>query len=355
MAERSWPLLLSCLLRGEHLTEDDTAWAMGEVMSGEATPVQIAGFVVALRAKGETAAEMDGMVRTMLAHAHRIEVPGPAVDVVGTGGDQAHTVNISTMAALVVAATGATVVKHGNRAASSTAGAADVLEELGVALTLTPDQVVAVAEQVGITFCFAQVFHPAMRHAALPRRELGVATAFNFLGPLTNPAQPVAQAIGCADTRMAPVMAEVFARRGAAALVVRGDDGLDELTTATTSRVWRVCGGTVQQASVDPVRLGLPLSAVGDLRGGDAVFNAAVVRDVLGGRPGPVRDAVLLNAAAALVAVQDATLGQMDQMDPLDSALVSGLERAAAAVDTGAALAVLERWVALSRSISAVT
>ncbi len=200
---RSWPSLLTTLLRGGGLSADDTAWAMGEVMSGEATPAQIAGFVVALRAKGETAEEMDGLVRTMLEHAHRIEVPGPAVDVVGTGGDRAHTVNISTMAALVVAGTGATVVKHGNRAASSSCGAADVLEELGVALTLTPAQVVQVADRAGITFCFAQVFHPAFRHAAAPRRELGVATAFNFLGPLTNPAQPAAQAIGCADPRMA--------------------------------------------------------------------------------------------------------------------------------------------------------
>ena len=352
MADRSWPLLLSCLLRGEELSEDDTAWAMGEIMSGEATPAQIAGFVVALRAKGETAAEMDGLVRTMLAHAHRIEVPGPAVDVVGTGGDRAHTVNISTMAALVVAGTGTMVVKHGNRAASSTAGAADVLEELGVALTLTPDQVVAVAEQAGITFCFAQVFHPAMRHAAVPRRELGVATAFNFLGPLTNPAQPVAQAIGCADQRMAGVMAEVFARRGVAALVVRGDDGLDELTTATTSRVWRVRAGTVQEVGVDPARLGLPRSAVGDLRGGDAAFNASVVRAVLAGRPGPVRDAVLLNAAAALVALQDAT---GDPPVPLEDALAAGLERAAAAVDSGSALTALDRWVALTRSISAAS
>ncbi len=339
---RSWPSLLTTLLRGGGLSADDTAWAMGEVMSGEATPAQIAGFVVALRAKGETAEEMDGLVRTMLEHAHRIEVPGPAVDVVGTGGDRAHTVNISTMAALVVAGTGATVVKHGNRAASSSCGAADVLEELGVALTLTPAQVVQVADRAGITFCFAQVFHPAFRHAAAPRRELGVATAFNFLGPLTNPAQPAAQAIGCADPRMAGVMAQVFARRGVAALVVRGDDGLDEVTTATTSTVRRVRGGVVTEHVLDPGRLGVAAAPASALRGGDATFNAAAVRDVLAARPGPVRDAVLLNAAAALVA-----LGDVDGTAPddLDEAMASALARAAESVDSGAAAESLRRWV----------
>ncbi len=347
---RTWPSLLTTLLRGTALSADDTAWAMGELMSGEATPVQIAGFVVALRAKGETAAEMDGFVRTMLEHAHRIEVPGPAVDVVGTGGDRAHTVNISTMAAVVVAGTGATVVKHGNRAASSSCGAADVLEALGVSLTLTPAQVVQVAARAGITFCFAQVFHPAMRHAAVPRRELGVPTAFNFLGPLTNPAQPAAQAIGCADPRMAAVMAEVFARRGVAALVVRGDDGLDEVTTATTSQVRRVRAGSVTEHVFDPVRLGVTAAPAEALRGGDAAFNATAVRDLLAGRTGPVRDAVLLNAAAALVALGDATGGAPDD---LDEAMAAGLVRAAESVDSGAAAASLERWVEASATVAA--
>ncbi|HEY5033099.1 MAG TPA: anthranilate phosphoribosyltransferase [Actinomycetes bacterium] len=341
--EHAWPVLLSTLVRRDELSSDETAWAMGEVMSGNASPAQIAGFVVALRAKGETAAEMDGLVRAMLEHAHRIDVPGPIVDIVGTGGDRAHTVNISTMAALVVAGTGARVVKHGNRAASSTCGAADVLEELGVNLTLTPDQVAAVAVDAGITFCFAQVFHPGFRHAAVPRRELGIATAFNFLGPLTNPAQPGAQAIGCADARMAAVMAEVFARRGVSALVVRGDDGLDELTTTTTSTVWRVRDGTVTSEVVDPSRLGLATSAPGALRGGDAAFNAAAVRALLAGEPGPVRDAVLLNAAAALVALEadDAVL---------DDRLAAGLTTAAEAVDSGAAAAVLDHWVAATQA-----
>ena len=241
-----WPTVLGALLRHEDLSAEDARWAMGEIMAGNATDAQIAAFAVALRSKGETAAEMGGLASAMLEAARRIEVTGPTVDIVGTGGDRSHSVNISTMAALVVAGTGATVVKHGNRAASSSCGAADVLEELGVDLALAPAQVAEVARTAGITFCFAQVFHPAMRHAAAVRREMGVPTPFNFLGPLTNPAQPTAQAIGCADLRMAPVMAEVFASRGASALVFRGDDGLDELTVSTTSSVWGVRGGQVR-------------------------------------------------------------------------------------------------------------
>ncbi len=243
----------------------------------------------------------------MLDHAVRIEVDGPCVDVVGTGGDRRNTVNISTMAALVVAGAGARVVKHGNRAASSSTGSADVLEALGVDLDLPVDRVAAVAERVGITFCFAQRFHPAMRHAGAVRAGLGVATAFNFLGPLTNPAQPVASAIGVADPRMAAVMAGVLAARGRSALVFRGDDGLDELTTTGPSRVWWVRDGEVREQELEPARLGLPRSELADLVGGDSAHNAAVVHDVLDGARGPVRDAVLLNAAAGLVALDEAT------------------------------------------------
>jgi anthranilate phosphoribosyltransferase len=338
----TWPDLLSRLLAGTDLPADDTAWVMGEIMSGEATPVQVAGFLVALRAKGETAAELDGLVRAMLAHARRIEVAGPTVDIVGTGGDRSNSVNISTMSALVAAGAGVRVVKHGNRAASSKCGAADVLEALGVALTLEPDDVAAVAVEAGITFCFAPVFHPGMRHAGVTRRELGVPTAFNFLGPLTNPAQPQAQAVGCADPRMAGLMAEVFAARGATALVFRGDDGLDELTTTTTSQVWVVRGGQVIRTEVDPARLGIAPATTEDLRGGDAAFNASVVRELLAGKPGPVRDAVVLNAASALVAADaiDAAPGT-----PLEDRLVAGMAAAAAAIDSGASASVLDRWV----------
>jgi anthranilate phosphoribosyltransferase len=337
----TWPGLLARLLRGEHLTATDTEWVMDRVLSADATPVQLAGFLVALRAKGETAEEVSGLAAAMLRHGRRTQVPGRAVDVVGTGGDQAHTVNISTMAAVVVAAAGVPVVKHGNRAASSASGSADVLEALGVAVDLPPDGVAACVREIGIGFCFAPVFHPAMRHTAVPRRELGVPTAMNVLGPLTNPAQPGAALVGCADARLAPVIAEVFAGRGASVLVVRGDDGLDELTTTTTTTVWQVGGGEVVQTSVDPTEIGLALASRGDLRGGDPAANAEVFRSLLAGAPGPVRDAVLLNAAGALVAFDGPGTD-------LAGALRAAVRRAGTAVDSGAAADLLDRWVAFS-------
>jgi len=343
-AQHTWPSVIGALVKREDLEPDAAEWAMGQVMAGEATPAQISAFVVTLRAKGETSAEMTGLAAAMLAAANRIEVPSPAVDIVGTGGDRAHSVNISTMAAIVVAGTGATVVKHGNRAASSACGTADVLEELGVSLELTPDQVAKVAADVGITFCFARVFHPAMRHAAPVRSEVGVPTSFNFLGPLTNPAQPEAQAIGCADRAMAPVMAGVFAERGRAALVFCGDDGLDELTVSTTSSVWRVRGGTVTPGSLDPARLGISLAPVESLRGGDRAHNAAVVRNVVSSAErGPIRDAVVLNAAAALVALDDA---KASGSDDLYEAFAGGMTRASDSLDSGAAATALDRWIA---------
>ncbi len=340
----SWPEVLSALLDRRDLDAGQTAWAMGEVLAGNATPAQIAGFAVALRAKGETVDEVEGLVRTMYEHAAPLEVPGRCVDVVGTGGDRAHTVNISTMAAVVTAGAGARVVKHGNRAASSLSGSADVLEALGVVLDLPPVRVAAVAEEVGITFCFAPVFHSSLRHAAVPRRELGVATTFNFLGPLTNPARPAAQAVGVADARMAPVLAGVLARRGVEALVFRGDDGLDELTISSTSTVWVSRAGSedVQQVQVDPRDLGVPRAPVETLRGGDPAHNAEVFGQVLAGEPGPVRDAVVLNAAAAIAAhtAADGAVGLR---------LADGLRAARDAIDSGAAATVLERWVAATQ------
>jgi anthranilate phosphoribosyltransferase len=334
----TWPDLITTLVGGSDLSAEQTAWAMDEILAGEATAVQIAGFVVALRAKGETVEEISGLVDAMYRHAVPLELPGRWVDVVGTGGDRSMSVNISSMAAIVAAGAGVPVIKHGNRSASSKAGAADVLELLGVRLDLAPDQVRQVAEDVGISFCFAPAFHPALRHAAVARKELAVATVFNFLGPLANPGSPDAQAIGCADPRMAPIMAGVFARRGVDAWVFRGDDGLDELTTTTTSRIWHVTGGAVVESELDPDALGLPRSRPGDLRGGDARHNADVVRRVLAGEAGPVRDAVLLNAAAA-VAVHEAGDGSL-----LDQ-LAQGLERARQSVDSGAAEQALARWV----------
>ncbi|MGI9092687.1 MAG: anthranilate phosphoribosyltransferase [Mycobacteriales bacterium] len=342
---RSWPTLLTTLLTGSALSADDTAWAMGEIMSGEATPAQVAGFAVALRAKGETAEEIAGLVRTMLDRATPVAVFGRAVDVVGTGGDRAHTVNISTMAAMVAAAAGARVVKHGNRAASSSCGAADLLEALGVVIELDGEGVTRCVDTTGIGFCFAPVFHPALRHTAAARRELGVPTVFNFLGPLTNPARPAAAAVGCADARMAPLMANVLAARGGDALVFRGDDGLDELTTTTTTRAWAVTKGAVTVSTVDASALGLPPSTVDDLRGGTATQNAKVARAVLGGQTGPVRDAVILNAAAAL-----AVFDGLGAVGSLEDALRAGMSRATTAIDDGAVTRLLDRWVAASRA-----
>ncbi|WP_030664533.1 anthranilate phosphoribosyltransferase [Streptomyces rimosus] len=343
VAAHTWPAVLDALLQGRDLSADDTAWAMDRIMRGEATDAQIAGFAVALRAKGETVAEISGLVRTMYAHANLIEVPGPSVDIVGTGGDGAKTVNISTMSSIVVAGTGAKVVKHGNRAASSASGASDVLEKLGVNLDLTPRRVVQVAEEAGITFCFAVKFHPSLRHVAAARRELGIRTTFNVLGPLTNPAKVRAQATGVADARMAPILAGVLAERGSSALVFRGDDGLDELTTTATSKVWVVRDGAVREETFDPRDVGIGLVPVEALRGADASYNADVARRLLGGEEGPVRDAVLLNSAAALVALAPSGA-------PLAEQIAAGIERAAEAIDSGAARRALERWVAASNA-----
>ena len=340
----SWPEVLAALIAGQHLSSEQTSWAMGEILAGEATPVQIAGFAVALRTKGETIDELEGLVAAMYEHATPLVVPGRVLDVVGTGGDRSMSVNISTMAAIVAAGAGVPVVKHGNRSASSKAGSADVLEALGIRLDLPTTSVAKVGEEAGITFCFSAAFHPAMRHAAVARRELAVATTFNVLGPLANPAKPAAQAIGCADVRMAPLMAGVFARRGVDAWVFRGDDGLDELTTTTTSRVWAVEGDDVREFTVDPSRFGLGGGTAEGLRGRDAVYNAEVVRRLVAGEQGQVRDAVVLNAGAAL-AVHAAEPGSADDR------LAAGIERATVALDTGAARATLDRWVEISSAV----
>ncbi|MFG2781652.1 anthranilate phosphoribosyltransferase [Streptomyces prunicolor] len=342
-AARSWPEVLNSLLYGQDQDADATFWAMDQIMRGEATDAQIAGFVVALRAKGETVEEITGLVRAMYEHANVIEVSGKTVDIVGTGGDGAKTVNISTMSSIVIAGTGAKVVKHGNRAASSASGASDVLERLGVNLELTPKRVAEVAEEAGITFCFAVKFHPALRHAGAARGQLGIRTVFNALGPLTNPAKVRAQAVGVADPRMAPIIAGVFAERGNSSLVFRGDDGLDELTTTATSRVWIVRDGKVTEESFDPRDVGLELVPVEALRGADPEYNADVARRLLNGETGPVRDAVLLNSAAALVALEAGD-------GPLADRIRAGMEKAAESIDSGAAKRTLERWAAVSNA-----
>ena len=335
----TWPDVLTGLIEGRDLSSDTARWAMDQILSGDTTPVQIAGFAVALRAKGETADELAGLAQAMLDHATPLELPREAVDVVGSGADRANTVNISTMAAIVAAASGVPVVKHGNRAASSACGAADCLEALGVALNVAPSAQAQVLAQAGIVFLFAPLYHSSLRHAGAARRELGVQTAFNFLGPLANPARPNAQAIGCANLALAPRVAGVLAGRGHRGLVFHGEDGLDELTTTTRSLVWLVRDGEVRQTELDPRELGLAPADPASLVGADPASNAAAVHRMLAGETGPVRDIVLLNAAAALLAYA----GPTDQ--PVAEQLAPQVERAAAAIDTGAGAALLERWV----------
>ncbi|HTY27177.1 MAG TPA: anthranilate phosphoribosyltransferase, partial [Mycobacterium sp.] len=273
----TWPQVLGRLTAGVELAPGEAGWAMDQIMTGAATPAQIAAFGVSMKMKRPTAAEVRELADTMLRYALQVptDVIGTdTVDIVGTGGDRANTVNLSTMAAIVVAAAGVPVVKHGNRAASSKSGGADMLEALGVRIDLGPDQVARCVAEVGIGFCFAPVFHPSLKYAGPPRREIGVPTVFNLLGPLTNPARPRAGLIGCAFADLAEIMAGVFAARRCSVLVVHGDDGLDELTTTTTSTIWRVQAGTVDKLTFDPLGFGFPRARIEELVGGKADFNA---------------------------------------------------------------------------------
>jgi anthranilate phosphoribosyltransferase len=346
-ARMTWPAVLGALIRGDHLTADEAAWAMNEIMEGAATPAQIAGFGVALRIKGETAVEVTGLAEAMLTHAMPVSIPGRTVDLVGTGADGARTVNISTMGTIAAAAAGARMVKHGNRAASSACGTADVLEALGVVIDLPAVATEQLVDEVGAGFLFAPLYHPALRHVIVPRRELGVPTVFNVLGPVANPARPAAQALGVADQRMGPILAGVLAARGCSGLVFHGADGLDELTTTAPSAVWIVHDGTVSETRFDPAVLGIARSAPSDLVGGDPAHNAGVVRAFLDGGPGPVRDVALLNAGAALAA-EAGVAGPGE----LVAALADGYRRAAAAVDSGAAATLLDRWVQVSKRLA---
>ncbi len=354
MATFSWPEVLVRLVVGEDLDSDLCRAVMGAIVSGEATDAQIAGFAVALRAKNETAAEVDGLVAAMLEVSVPLEFDADALDIVGTGGDLSHSINISTLASLVAAGAGATVIKHGNRAASSKCGSADVLAELGVKIDLPPAAVLTCVEEVGVGFCFAPVFHPALRFAGPARRELGIPTVFNILGPLANPAQPSASLIGAADQRLAPVMARVFAQRGRHALVVRGHDGMDEVAIGGDTDVWDTTDEGVRGFRVGPTMADLPLLDPADLRGGDAAFNAATIVSVLEGgaqgRLGAVRQAAVLNAAAALVA-WDAATGTHAYGDPAQATghrLAAAIPAAEEAIDSGRARDVLARWSAVS-------
>ena len=340
----TWADVLTDLVSRRELSPAQTRWAMGEILAGQASAVHVAAFAVALRAKGETVEELRGLADEMLQFSSPLELGGRCVDVVGSGADRANTVNISTMAGIVAAGAGARVAKHGNRAASSACGAADLLEELGLALSLQPSAQPAILDESGIVFLFAPLYHPSLRHAAATRRELGISTTFNFLGPLTNPARPGAQAVGLADPRVAELIAGVFAARGVDAVVFHGGDGLDELTTTTDSSVWLVAQGRVSQHQLDPRELGLARSQPQDLVGGQAPHNAGVARELLDGVTGPVRDIVLLNAAATLLAFagprHDESVGEQ---------LAPHLSRAAQAIDSGDAKATLNTWVAATQ------
>ncbi len=336
-----WPAVLGPLTSGRDLSAEQAASAMAEILTGSATSAQIAGFIVALRMKGETIEELIGLLDAMYAAAEVVPLAGleGMVDTCGTGGDRCHTINVSTMAALVAAGAGAKVCKHGNRAASSSCGSADLLEHLGVVIDLPPSGVARCVDEAGIGFCFAPRFHPAMRHAVPTRRELGVPTVFNFLGPMANPARVRRQVLGVSDPAMAERVVGVLRAQGAErALVVFGHDGLDELTTTTTSTVIDLCGDDVARYEVDPTALGLARAQPAELRGADVATNAAMAAKVLEGTRGPQRDLVAINAAAALVAA-----GMAED-------LPAGLDLAFATLDQGLAAAALERLVACSRA-----
>jgi anthranilate phosphoribosyltransferase len=345
LTQRTWPTIISALLEGEDLSVSDAAWCMEQVMTGSATNAQLAAFLVALQVKGETVDEIVGFRDAVLEHAVPLQVDPMALDIVGTGGDRVGTVNVSTMASIVCAASGVPVIKHGNRAASSSSGSSDVLAALGFDLALPSDRVAEVLGEAGITFAFAAAFHPGFRHAAAVRSELGVPTVFNYLGPLCNPARPEASAVGVAHLDRVPLFVGVFQTRGATALVFRGDDGLDELTTTGHSHVWEVSRGTVKEHDLDPRDLGIERADIADLLGGDAAHNARIVHRVLAGERGPVRDIVVLNAAAGLVAFELAKDPGQFQRAILDR-FRDKMAVAEESIDSGAAARKLDEWIA---------
>lgn len=342
---QSWSTVLTSLLAGDDLSVADAAWAMDQVMTGRATDAQLAGFLIALRVKGETVDEIVGFRDAILDHAVPLPVDPMALDIVGTGGDRFGTVNVSTTASIVAAASGVPVIKHGNKAASSSSGSSDVLAALGIDLALPAERVAEVLQRTGITFAYASAFHPGFANAGPVRSQLGVPTVFNYLGPLCNPARPEASAVGVATLDRIPLIVGVFQTRGATALVFRGDDGLDELSTTGHSHVWEVSRGLVTEHDIDPRDLGIPRARIDDLLGKDAAYNAAVVRAVLAGEEGPVRDIVLLNAAAGLVSYELASDPSRVQDSILDR-FRSQMAVAAEAIDSGAAAAKLDEWVA---------
>ncbi|MFM6963724.1 MAG: anthranilate phosphoribosyltransferase [Micrococcales bacterium] len=353
--ENSWPNILGKLLDRNDLDRAEAAWAMGQIMSGESEPAQIGAFMMALRAKGESIGELAGLVDTMLEKSVILDTGNDALDIVGTGGDMVGTVNISTMAAIVAAASGVPVMKHGSRSASGKTGSSEMLEVLGIRLDLSPERVADVFREVGLTFFFAPVFHPAMRHVAPIRKALGVPTTFNFLGPLANPAQPIATSLGVSNAKMAPLMAAEMAGRGRTALVFRGSDGLDELTTTGTSHIWAVNGGKTIDFDLNPGDFGLKTANLADLVGADAHHNAQVTRDILAGETSgalaAIRDVVALNVAGGLASYQLAKghVGDFSQ-EGLAKAISNGLESAFEAIDSGAAGEKLSAWMSATQA-----
>ena len=343
----NWSALTEKLSSGLDLERDEIQGAMREILGGESDIESVKSFLLALKNKGETSDEVGALIEVMYAHAGAITIAERAVDTVGTGGDGAHTINISTTAAIIAAAAGARVVKHGNRAVSSKSGASDFLEALGVVPGLSGAGVERTVRELGIGFCFAPVFHPAMRFAAPARKELGVPTVFNILGPLANPAKPKAAAIGVANERMHLVMAQVLAEKGCDGFVFRGDDGLDEITLATTTSVLSIGNAEIKSDRIDAKDFGMQNSPIEAIVGGDAAENARISRAIFAGERGAPRDAVLLNAAAAIAAFEG------DLESDVKERLTVGLERAVRAVDSGAALSLLDKWAALTQEISA--
>ncbi|EPR75576.1 Anthranilate phosphoribosyltransferase [Leifsonia rubra CMS 76R] len=346
MVNPTWQDILSSLVAGNDLSISQAEWAMNSVMKGEATSAQLAGMLIALRIKGETVDEIVGFRDAALASAVPLSVDPMALDIVGTGGDPYGAVlNISSAASIVAAAGDVPVIKHGNRAASSKSGASDVLSALGLNLELTPDRVAEVLDEVGITFVYAALFHPGFAHAGPTRRELAIPTLFNILGPLCNPARPQASAVGVGSRERVSLLVGVFQTRGATALVYRGDDGIDKLTTTGHSHVWEVSRGFVTEHDLDPLELGIPRAPIEALLGKDPEHNAQVIRSVLGGKKTPARDVVLLNAAAGLAAFDLAKDPEQSQR-PLLARLREQLDRAEDLVDSGSASAKLDEWVA---------
>lgn len=342
-----WKSYLERLENGLDLETHEISSIMETILRGEAEVVEIKSFLLALKNKGETAEEVSALVNQMFAHSAPISISDRAVDTVGTGGDGAHTINISTTAAIIAASAGARVVKHGNRAASSKSGSGDLLEALGVAITLDGKGVERTVAELGIGFCFAPIFHPAMRFAAPARKELGIPTVFNILGPLANPAKPQAAAIGVADDRMHLVMAEVLATRGVEGFVFRGDDGLDEITLSSTTSILSIGNGEIRSDLIEPSDFGFSRAPVSELVGGDAAENARITLSIFSGERGAPRDAVMLNAAAAIAAFE----GEQD-LDVRER-IIRGLKKAEAAVDSGETTALLQRWISLTQSLVA--